>query len=62
VEVCVANHHAYYDAMGVPFLQAVRPQVMIIQLWSAGQPGTKVLAGMLSENVYRGNGTFSRRT
>lgn len=53
-EVCVANHHAYYDAMGVPFLQAVRPKAIIIHLWSAGQPATKVLAGMLSSDVYPG--------
>ncbi|MDD4661447.1 MAG: hypothetical protein PHF73_12440 [Massilibacteroides sp.] len=54
VEICIANHHAYYDAMGVPFLQSVRPQVFIIQIWSAGQPSTKVLTGMLSQNVYPG--------
>jgi beta-lactamase superfamily II metal-dependent hydrolase len=54
VDVCVANHHAYFDAMGVPFLQAVRPRVHIIQVWSPSQPSANILARMLSTGTYPG--------
>lgn len=54
VEICLANHHAYFDAMGVPFLQAVRPQVHIIQVWSPSQPDNSVLARMMSTWTYPG--------
>ena len=54
VEVCEANHHAYYDAMGVPFLQAVRPKVIIVQIWSPSQPDNRVLSWMLSSGTYPG--------
>jgi len=54
VDVCEANHHAYYDAMGVPFLQAVRPRVHIIQVWSPSQPAANILARMLSSGTYPG--------
>ncbi|MDD4192463.1 MAG: MBL fold metallo-hydrolase [Mangrovibacterium sp.] len=54
VEVCEANHHAYYDAMGAPFLQAVRPKVMIVQIWSPGQPDNRVLSWMMSQGTYPG--------
>lgn len=54
VEICLANHHAYFDAMGVSFLQAVRPQVHIIQVWSPSQPDNSVLARMMSTWTYPG--------
>lgn len=54
VDVCLANHHAYYDAMGVPFLQAVRPKVFIIQSWSPSHPSPSVLARMMSTWTYPG--------
>ena len=54
VEVCEANHHAYFDAMGVPFLQAVRPRVLIVQVWSPSQPSANILARMLSSGTYPG--------
>ena len=54
VEVCVANHHGHFDAMGVPFLQAVRPRVHIIQAWSPSHPASVVLARMLSSWTYPG--------
>jgi hypothetical protein len=54
VEICLANHHAYFDAMGVSFLQAVRPQVHIIQVWSPSQPDNGVLARMMSTWTYPG--------
>lgn len=54
VEVCEANHHAYYDAMGFPFLQAVRPRVTIVQVWSPSQPDNRVLGWMMSQGTYPG--------
>jgi hypothetical protein len=54
VEVCEADHHAYFDAMGVPFLQAVRPQVIIVQVWCAAQPDNSILSRMLSSGTYPG--------
>ena len=54
VEVCKANHHAYFDAMGVPFLQAVRPRVFIVHVWSPSQPSANILARMLSSGTYPG--------
>ncbi|WP_423126705.1 ComEC/Rec2 family competence protein [Gaoshiqia sp. Z1-71] len=54
VDVCIANHHAYYDAMGVSFLQAVRPRVHIIQVWAPSHPSPSVLARMMSGWTYPG--------
>lgn len=54
VDVCLANHHAYYDAMGVSFLQAVRPRVFIIQSWAPSHPSPSVLARMMSTGTYPG--------
>ena len=54
VDVCLANHHAYYDAMGVPFLQAVRPRIFIIQSWAPSHPSPSVLARMMSTWTYPG--------
>ena len=54
VDVCEANHHAYYDAMGERFLQALRPRVHIIQVWAPSHPSPSVLARMLSAWTYPG--------
>src|SRR5690554_6137012 len=54
VEVCEANHHAYHDAMGEAFLKAVRPRVIIMQLWSASHPDHRVLQRLLDHSVYPG--------
>lgn len=54
VEVCKANHHANFDAMGKSFLQSLRPRVMIIQNWLAQQPDMSVLRRMLSTKIYPG--------
>ncbi len=54
VEVCLANHHAYYDAMGTSFLQAVRPRVHIILSWAPSHPSPSVLARMMSTWTYPG--------
>jgi beta-lactamase superfamily II metal-dependent hydrolase len=54
VEVCKANHHANFDAMGKSFLESLRPQVIIIQNWLAQQPDMSVLRRMLSTKTYPG--------
>jgi beta-lactamase superfamily II metal-dependent hydrolase len=54
VEVCIANHHAFYDAMSALFLQAVRPRVHIILVWAPSQPSPSVLARMMSTWTYPG--------
>ena len=54
VEICETNHHAYYDAMGLPFIQAVRPQVFIIQSWSPSHPSPGPLSRMQSASSYPG--------
>lgn len=54
VEVCKANHHASFDAMGISYLQSLRPRVMIIQTWLAQQPDMAVLRRMLSTRTYPG--------
>jgi beta-lactamase superfamily II metal-dependent hydrolase len=54
VDVCVANHHGFFDAMGVPFLQAVRPRVIILQTCAASHPSHSVFLRMLSGGTYPG--------
>ena len=54
VEVCKANHHANFDAMGKSFLESLRPKVIIIQNWLAQQPDMSVLRRMLSTKTYPG--------
>ncbi|WP_379847736.1 ComEC/Rec2 family competence protein [Larkinella bovis] len=55
VEVCEANHHAAYDAMGENFLMAVRPCVIVIQTWGASHPNSSTYLRMLEDGkVYPG--------
>lgn len=54
VDVCLANHHAYYDAMSSSFIRALRPRVHIIQAWSPSHPSPSVLARMMSTWTYPG--------
>ncbi len=54
VDICIANHHAYYDAMGASFLQAVRPRVHIILSWAPSHPSPSVIARMMSTWTYPG--------
>ena len=55
VDVCVANHHANYDVMGVNFLSAVRPKVIIIPVYAPSQPDNSALGRMLSKRTYPGD-------
>lgn len=54
VDVCIANHHAFYDAMGLFFLQAVRPRVYIILSWAPSHPSHSVISRMMSGRTYPG--------
>lgn len=54
LEICVANHHAYYDAMGFSFLQTVRPRVHIILSWAPSHPSPSVISRMMSPWTYSG--------
>lgn len=54
VDVCEVNHHAYYDAMGVSFIQAVRPRIFIIQSWAPSHPSPSVISRMMSSWTYPG--------
>ena len=55
VEVCVANHHANHDTMGEDFLSAVRPKVIIVQVFAPSQPDNSALNRMMSKRIYPGN-------
>ncbi|HZJ35757.1 MAG TPA: MBL fold metallo-hydrolase [Gillisia sp.] len=54
VDVCLANHHAYHDAMSESFLQALRPKVHIIHAWSPSHPSLSTLRRMSSTVIYPG--------
>jgi beta-lactamase superfamily II metal-dependent hydrolase len=55
VEVCEANHHAAYDAMGEHFLMAVRPRVVVIQTWGASHPNNSSYLRMVENSkIYPG--------
>ncbi len=55
VEVAVANHHAYFDAVGTGFVRALRPQAFIIPSWYVAHPAILPLRRMLSTHLYAGD-------
>ena len=52
MDVVLANHHAYKDAMFEPFIQSTRPRVFIIPVWDFYHPEVEPLARMLDTNLY----------
>jgi beta-lactamase superfamily II metal-dependent hydrolase len=52
VEVAVADHHAYFDAVGPNFVRALRPKVFIIPSWYIAHPSVLPLRRMLSQQLY----------
>lgn len=54
VEACKSCHHMNYDAIGLTLLQALRPQVIVVQGWKAQQPDICVLRRVLSKKSYPG--------
>jgi beta-lactamase superfamily II metal-dependent hydrolase len=57
VDVAVANHHGYYDAVGPAFVRTLRPKVFIIPTWHISHPDTAQLERMQnqSRNIYATN-------
>lgn len=54
VEVAVLNHHGLRDATSEEFLQALRPRVMVVPVWSRFQPSASVLSRVFSPRVFPG--------
>ena len=55
VEVAVADHHAYLDAVGPNFVRELRPQVFIIPAWYVSHPAALPLRRMFSRKHYPGD-------
>ncbi len=55
VEVAVADHHAFFDAVGVGFVRALRPEVFVIPSWYVGHPSIRPLRRMSSQRIYPGD-------
>jgi beta-lactamase superfamily II metal-dependent hydrolase len=51
VDVAVANHHSYSDAMFSPFLEITNPQVCIIPVWDFYHPQPSTLSNMLRAGI-----------
>jgi beta-lactamase superfamily II metal-dependent hydrolase len=54
VEVALLNHHGYHDTTNEFFLEALRPRVDILHVWSPSHPGPRVLGRLLSTRLYPG--------
>jgi hypothetical protein len=54
VDVAVANHHAYFDAVGPDFVRLLRPRVFVIPTWYVAHPSILPLQRMLSQRLYKG--------
>jgi beta-lactamase superfamily II metal-dependent hydrolase len=52
VNVAVANHHGYVNAVGPSFVQHLRPQAFIISGWDSAHPTITTLDNMLSKQLY----------
>lgn len=48
VDVAVADHHAFYDAVSPGFVRALQPQAFVIPSWYVGHPSIAPLRRMLS--------------
>jgi len=55
VDVAVANHHAYFDAVGPNFVRALEPRVFVIPAWYVAHPSILPLRRMLSRRLYTGD-------
>lgn len=54
VEVAVANHHGYFDAVGPEAVKVLQPRVWVVPAWHVTHPGIAQLERMLSERLYSG--------
>jgi beta-lactamase superfamily II metal-dependent hydrolase len=55
IEVAVADHHGYFDAVGPNFVRALRPEIFVIPSWYVAHPSVLPLRRMLSQRLYAGN-------
>ncbi|MGA8742029.1 MAG: hypothetical protein WB561_12670 [Terracidiphilus sp.] len=55
VEVAVADHHAYFDAVGPHFARALRPEVFVIPSWYVAHPSDLPSRRMLRHRLYPGD-------
>jgi hypothetical protein len=55
VDVAVANHHGYQDAVGPEFVAALRPRAFVINGWDSSHPSGTAIANMLSRDLYPGD-------
>ena len=55
VNVAVANHHGYVNAVGAAFVQKLQPQAFIVIGWDSAHPTIPTLDNMLSKRLYPGN-------
>jgi hypothetical protein len=51
VEVCEANHHAWIDAMNESFLNSVRPQIIVMQVWHVTHLNLSVMQSMANKRL-----------
>ena len=54
VEVAVANHHAYFDAIGAESVRALQPLVWVVPAWHITHLNIAGLERMVSERFYAG--------
>jgi len=55
VEVAVADHHGYLDAVGPNLVRELRPQAFVIPAWYVNHPATLPLRRMFSRKLYPGD-------
>jgi hypothetical protein len=55
VEASILNHHGNRDSQNAYFLGALRPQVLVIPVWSSDHPGHDVLDRIYSPQTYAGS-------
>lgn len=55
VDVAVADHHAYFDAVGPDSVRVLRPRVFVIPSWYVAHPSILPLRRMLSRQLYPGD-------
>jgi hypothetical protein len=55
VNVAVANHHGYVNAVGPNFVRNLQPQAFVIMGWDSAHPTIPTLDNMLSKRLYPGS-------
>lgn len=51
VEVCEANHHAWIDAMNEQFLNQVKAQIIVVQVWHVTHLNLTVMQSMANKSL-----------